>query len=257
MIVTTSKNEDLELRAIEVSDQTISLVLEPGCIDFGFTSTSVGRLNYSTNDIFLFPRHRQMWLRSIKSNVMTVTISDEALAAASEKQNGLKIRCAKYLKDDRIGGLMSAVNAERLIGFPSGKLFLDSVELALAGVLVERHTAQTVANRGAGLTPMRLRRVLELVQSDLQHDLSLQEMADAAGLSIWHFSQMFRKSTSTTPHQFLMRQRVDRARDMLRDPNAKILDVAFACGFKTQQHLARAFRTAFGVSPTEYQRMRR
>src|ERR1700749_1055064 len=128
MIVTTSENEDLELRAIEVSDQTISLVLEQGCIDFGFTSTSVGRLNYNTNDIFLFPRHRQMWLRSIKSNIMTVTISDEALTLASEKQNGLKIRCAKYLKDDRVTGLVSAVNAERLVGFPSGKLYLDSVE---------------------------------------------------------------------------------------------------------------------------------
>lgn len=257
MIVTTGNNEDRELRAIEVSDQTVSLVLEPSCIDFGFTSASVGRLNYNTNDMFLFPRHRQMWLRSITSNIMTVTISDTALTAASEKPNSPKIRCEKYLRDDRIGALMTAVNAERLVGFPSGRLFLDSIELALAAVLLERHTMQTVASRGAGLTPMRLRRVLDLVQSKLQHELSLQEMADAAGLSIWHFSQMFRKSTSTTPHQFLLRQRVERARDLLRNQNAKIADVAFACGFKTQQHLARAFRSAFGISPTEYQRMRR
>jgi len=257
MIVTISKNEDLELRKIEMSNQTISLVLDPGYVDFGFTPKSVGRLNYDTNDVFLFPRHRQMWLRSIKSNVMTVVISDEALATVGKGADSSKIHCAKYLRDDRISALMVAVNADRLVGFPSGKLFLDSIELALAAALVERHTMQTAVSRGAGLTPMRLRRVLELVEANLQHDLSLQEMADAAGLSVWHFSQLFRKSMSTTPHQFLMRQRVERAKDMLRDPSVKVADVAFACGFKTQQHLARAFRNAFDVSPTEYQRKRR
>jgi AraC family transcriptional regulator len=260
MIVTTSKEEDSNARIIEMSDQTVSLVLEPSRIDLGFSPKSMGRFNYDKNDMFLFPRHRRMSLRPINWNVMIVTISDEALlAAASEKNSVPKVTCAKYLKDDRISGLMSAVNADRLAGFPSGRVFLDSIELALSVALLERQAAQRVGSQGTrwGLTPMRLRRVLELVQSNLQHDLSLQEMADVAGLSIWHFSQMFRKSTNTTPHQFLMRQRVERAKDMLQDPSAKISDVAFASGFKTQQHLAQVFRKAFGVSPTEYQRGRR
>jgi AraC family transcriptional regulator len=260
MIVTASKENNSDLRAMEMSDQTISLVLEPSCIDFGFAPKSIGRFNYDTNDVFLFPRHRRMLLRPINWNVMTIIISDEALSAAVGKEtHGSRVQCAKYLRDDRISALMIAVNADRLAGFPSGRLFLDSIELALAAALVERHATQPIASSGArwGLTPMRLRRVLELVQSNLQHELSLQEMADAAGLSIWHFSQMFRKSTSTTPHQFVMRQRVERARDILQDPRAKIADVAFASGFKTQQHLAQAFRKAFGVSPTEYQRGRR
>src|SRR5262249_18811311 len=67
-----------------------------------------------------------------------------------------------------------------------------------------------------------------------------------------HFSQMFRKSTGESPHQFVLRHRVERAREMLCTADARVLDVAVACGFKTQQHFARVFRRLCGASPTEY-----
>ena len=86
----------------------------------------------------------------------------------------------------------------------------------------------------------------------MQDDLSLDEMAQSVGLSTAHFARMFRRSTGETPHQFVRRQRVERAKAMLRTPDARVLDVAVACGFKTQQHFAQVFRDLCGISPTEY-----
>jgi AraC family transcriptional regulator len=63
---------------------------------------------------------------------------------------------------------------------------------------------------------------------------------------------MFRKSTGESPHQFVLRHRVERAKEMLRATEERVLDVAVACGFKTQQHFARVFRRMCGASPTEY-----
>ncbi len=117
------------------------------------------------------------------------------------------------------------------------------------GYLLPRRFVQTY--RG-GLGPARLRRVTELVHAKIEDELSLDEMAQSAGLSTAHFSQMFRKSTGESPHQFVLRQRVDRAKEMLRTAEARVLDVAVACGFKTQQHFARVFRRMCGASPTEY-----
>jgi AraC family transcriptional regulator len=77
-------------------------------------------------------------------------------------------------------------------------------------------------------------------------------MAEAVQLSLAHFSQMFRKSTGESPHQFVLRHRIERAKQMLRAAEARVLDVAVACGFKTQQHFARVFRRVCGTSPTEY-----
>ena len=66
------------------------------------------------------------------------------------------------------------------------------------------------------------------------------------------FSRMFRKSTGESPHHFVLRHRVERAKEMLRAAETRVLDVAVACGFKTQQHFARVFRQMCRVSPTEY-----
>jgi AraC family transcriptional regulator len=63
---------------------------------------------------------------------------------------------------------------------------------------------------------------------------------------------MFRKSIGETPHQFVLRQKIERAKDILREDGPRVLDVAVACGFKTQQHFARVFRQICGASPTEY-----
>jgi AraC family transcriptional regulator len=78
-------------------------------------------------------------------------------------------------------------------------------------------------------------------------------MAQSVELSTAHFSRMFRKSTGETPHKYLLLQRVERAKEMLRSAaDARVMDVAVACGFKTQQHFAQAFRHVCRVSPTEY-----
>ena len=119
----------------------------------------------------------------------------------------------------------------------------------VTGHAVRHHSLRVY--RG-GLAPARLRRVTELVHAKIEEELTLHEMAQCAGLSTSHFLEMFRKSTGESPHQFVMRQRVERAKEMLRDAEMRVLDVAVACGFKTQQHFARVFRRICGASPTAY-----
>jgi AraC family transcriptional regulator len=139
-------------------------------------------------------------------------------------------------------------------GFASGPLFLDSVEQALAVALVDRYAVRhrSVRRYTGGLSPARLRRITELVDAKADDELTLLEMAQSVGLSRAHFARMFRKSTGESPHDFVLRHRIKRAKAMLRAPNSRVLDVALSCGFKSQQHFARAFRYVCGASPTEY-----
>jgi AraC family transcriptional regulator len=90
------------------------------------------------------------------------------------------------------------------------------------------------------------------VHAKIEDGLTIQEMARAVDLSTGHFCHMFRKSTGQSPHQFVRWRQVERAKEMLRSAEARILDVAVACGFKTQQHFARVFRQVCGTSPSEY-----
>ena len=103
---------------------------------------------------------------------------------------------------------------------------------------------------------MQLRRVTSFVHENLHEDVSLMQMAEEAKLSPAYFSQMFHQSTGVAPHQFVLRARVKRAKELLVKEDARVLDVAIACGFQTQQHFARVFRAFCKMSPTQFRKAR-
>src|SRR3981189_3388019 len=186
---------------------------------------------------------------------LQLSISDAALMTSSDGAYGeVALRASRKFGNPRLSALVGAAHAEMVAGFPSGRLFLDSVEQAMAVALVKDRAARhrLVQMYRGGLGSARLRKIKELVQAKMEDDLGLDEMAQSVGLSTAHFGRMFRKSTGETPHQFVLRQKIERAKAMLRAPEARILDVAVACGFKTQQHFAQVFRDVCGIRPTEY-----
>jgi AraC family transcriptional regulator len=237
-------------------EEGLAMMLGPGSIEWGSKRSSMERVDYAAGDLGMCPHHEEKWVGLMNTPHLQLIISDEALMAASErKRSEVGLRAYRKLSDPRLGALGAAVNAERVAGFPSGRLFLDSIEQALAITLVNNYAFQRRPSprihRG-GLTPARLRKVVELVHVEMDSDLSLEELADTAGWSITHFSEMFRQSTGQSPHQFVLNRRVERAKEMLRAAKMRVLDVAVACGFKNQQHFARVFRKVCGASPTEY-----
>jgi AraC family transcriptional regulator len=238
-------------------EEGFAMMWGPGSIEWGSKRSSMERVDYAAGDLGMCPYHEEKWVGLMNTPHLQLIISDEALMAASErKSTEVGLRAYRKFADPRLGALVMAINAERMAGFPSGRLFLESVELALAVALVNNHAVRRPSPRiyRGGLTPTRMRKVVELVHAKMDGDLSLEALADAAGLSITHFSQMFRESTGQSPHQFVLHRRVDRAKELLRAAEMRVLDVAVACGFKSQQHFARIFRKVGGASPTEYRR---
>jgi len=239
-----------------VKDQAVlAMAFRAGSIEMGLHRSEMTRVTYDPGAMALVPRHLEKWFRNEDLHALCVTISDAALAAASNGASGeVELRRVDNLVDARLGALVQAVNAERIAGFPSGRVFLDSVEQALAATLVDGYAARhrPVRTYRGGLGSARLRRIKEFVDAKIEDELTLCEMAQSVELSTAHFSRMFRKSTGESPHHFVLRHRVERAKAMLRVAEGRVLDVAVACGFKTQQHFARVFRRMCRVSPTEY-----
>jgi len=236
-------------------DQAFAMMLRPGSIEWGSKRSTLEKFDYGAGDLALCHRHEGEWVGLMNVSHLQLGISDAALMAGSDGAYGeVELRPSRKFADPRLGAMVAAVHAEMVAGFPNGRLFLDSVEQAMAVTLVNGHAVRhrPVHRARGGLGPARLRRIKELVRAKMEDDLSLDEMAQSVGLSTAHFARMFRKSTGETPHQFVLRQRIDRAKAMLRAPDARVLDVAVACGFETQQHFAQVFRDVCRVSPTKY-----
>ena len=242
-------------------EQFLVKVLTPGVIEVGTRPGELSRYEYSRGGMILCRRDMQEWVRCQGPiEMLMLAVPDQALRAVAEEVGGgePELLPTPRFDDERVGALMTAIQVERAGGFLSGRLYLDAIAQALAAAIMQArgNVRKPLRQFRGGLAPVQFRRVAAFVQEHLEQDLNLRQLAQAAGLSAAYFSQMFRRSTGVAPHQFVLQARVERAKEMLRKSEARVLDVAVACGFQTQQHFARVFRTFCKVSPTDYRRER-
>lgn len=141
-------------------------------------------------------------------------------------------------------------------------LVLDQIQSLLVRHLVTRYgkacgpdTERTLTRAGGGgqLRQSVLKRINELIQERLHEDIRLQDLAQLACISKDHFLRAFRDTVGQTPYHYVLSQRLERARTLLRtERTLPVAEIARRCGFKNLSHFSAAFRRAVGVSPTAY-----
>lgn len=142
-------------------------------------------------------------------------------------------------------------------GVGSG-LLVDSLTCQLSVNILRRH-ADVLFREPDGSDCLSFRQehlVRDYVQTHLDGRLTLDELALATGLSKFHFARRFKASTGTTPHEFVLRRRLDRAQLMLQRTSTPLSEVAQTCGFTDQSHMNRVFRKRLGVTPGDVRRRR-
>ena len=133
-------------------------------------------------------------------------------------------------------------------------LALHSFEQDAAQEVVDAYLGATLApvEVVGGLPPRRLQRVFSHVRENIAQALAVAELAQVVGMSQYYFSKLFKLSTGTTPHQYVMRQRVERAQEILREGQTPLAEVATHVGFETQSHFTSVFRRLSGITPKHY-----
>lgn len=136
-------------------------------------------------------------------------------------------------------------------------LALHSLQEERAQEVVDAYLGSSLAPVEAigGLPPWRLQRVFAYIRENLAREVSVAQLAKTVGMSQYYFSKLFKTSTGTTPHQYVMRQRVERAQELLRERDTALADVATQVGFETQSHFTSVFRHLVGVTPKRYREM--
>lgn len=133
-------------------------------------------------------------------------------------------------------------------------LYADSLANLLAIQLLRQYSSERLPPEKRyvnGLTNRKLALVLDLIESDLSEDLSLNILANAAGLSEYHFLRMFKQSTGYTPHQYVICQRIERAKELLKKTDMTVTEIAYLLGFSSSAHFTHHFRRKTGITPSE------
>ena len=103
-----------------------------------------------------------------------------------------------------------------------------------------------------GLPPRTVRRISEYIDNNIEQRITVEVLANLASLSVSYFVRAFKQSTGVTPHDYLMRRRVQLTIQLLADTGMSLSAIAHAAGFVDHSHFARRFRHHVGMSPRDY-----
>ncbi|MBU1313037.1 MAG: helix-turn-helix domain-containing protein [Alphaproteobacteria bacterium] len=129
-----------------------------------------------------------------------------------------------------------------------GAAYLESLCLVAVGELLQIRPSVSAQR----LSEAQMDRLLEFVEAHLEDDLSVEDLAKVLDLSRFHFSRIFKTTTSRSPYQFLLERRIRRSMDLLRSSTLSIADIATKCGFRSVPQFEEAFRRSMGTRPIRY-----
>jgi AraC family transcriptional regulator len=127
---------------------------------------------------------------------------------------------------------------------------------ALAVHLVSRYSTRerAIQNFVPGGIPRNFQQVIDYINEHLDHNLSLAELANVVQLSSYHFAHLFKQTTGVSPHQYHIRCRIQRAKELLLTKKLTIAEIAHAVGFASQGHLNYHFKRLVGMTPKAFLR---
>ena len=214
-----------------------------------------------TGKISLLTRAEQStwsWAEPIK--VRHVYLSQEGLDQTAQTVFGRDPQSVEI--DDQIAAddplilnCFQMLEHELKTGDMGQRLMIDALRSQIAVHMLRQYAKiKLTSDAGSAFSPLQRRRIIELIESRLGEDISLDDLAEVVGQSAFHFSRQFKSEFGVAPYAYVIRKRVAKAQEMLRQGNTAHKVVALECGFSDQSHFCRTFRKVVGATPAEYQR---
>jgi AraC family transcriptional regulator len=161
------------------------------------------------------------------------------------------------LQDPLIQGILFTLKQELISGGLNTHLFVDQLKTTLVAHLLRTYGVQKaqIVTYANGLPQHKLNQLLDYIEAHLDCSLELEDLAQQVDMSQFYFSRLFKQSLGITPHQYVIQQRVERAKQLLHKGDLSLVEVSLECGFANQGHLNRHFKRLTGTTPKEIARM--
>ena len=201
-----------------------------------------------------FLNHQTNWNQEVEFSV--IAICPTLLNQTTREQREIELIPQFAIADPVIQQLAFALKLEIQTGCLSGRLYGESLGTALAARLVQNYAVSKPSSTftAGGLSQSQLERVINYIKTNLAQDVSILDLATLLNMSESHFSRSFKQSVGISPYQYLMQQRVERAKQLLEQQSIAISTIALDCGFANQTHLTKVFRKMTGMTPKTYRK---
>lgn len=204
--------------------------------------------------------HEGRWDIAGPIGVSHVFLSNERLLACAEELTGgrpLELLGRVGFEDPVAARVMEMLGRDAAMATePAARLFVEQATDLLITQLVRGHSSfgALASPSRRGLADWQLRKVTGYMRDHLDEPIGLDVLANLVGLSRFHFCTAFRQATGSTPHNWLVNLRIERARQLLADPDLPVTEVALAVGYETPSAFTASFRKVVGVTPRDFRR---
>lgn len=214
---------------------------------------------YAKGDISMTPEKTPLFARwDTADDYLQIQIRfrfiQTVAAALDLNPDRLELRPESKTRDSHIESIGIMLLAELRQKNASSRLYVDSLANILAVHLIRQYAAP--AGRfplyKGGIPKRQLSQVIEYMHTHLDQDIRLADLAQILDMSPFHFSRLFKRSLDISPYQYLLHQRIERAKELLKQTDRSIMEIAFCCGFNSHSHLTKQFRQLTGVTPSVY-----
>lgn len=198
------------------------------------------------------------WVFDKPGDIVLVFLNRQLFSQAIEESTGRDARSVEIVPQFVIRDLVLERVAHQLLHeisepSPGSRLVTEALAQELAAHLISAHSNLDLqqGNRPHTMAPTKLKRAQEYINSNLAAEMSLQDIADVAGMSLFHFAKAFKKATGQSPHQHVKEQRLRHARALLHDGSLSISQVAKAVGF-SHSYFTAVFARHMGMTPSKF-----
>ena len=238
------------------TEHTVLISLSDGCKGELTTGSGLGMRGTQTRgSICVLPAGLEHQANTEGTSDHLALYLDQKLidrAAVDSPRSGSFQLLERYTRHDPvISNVGMALLAELDSQGLSGRLYAESLANVLAVHLLRYYTSEEVQLQRfhGGLSSAKLRQVTEFIAENYASEIKLAELAQVAGMSNFHFAREFKRTTGTTPHQYLIKFRVEQAKALLQSQELPLAEVSLRSGFSHQSHFTRLFRKLTGTTP--------
>lgn len=217
-------------------------------------------LQIAAGDINITPAgESRRWRYDGAAEIAVLRIAPSSLDALVQQETGQPAQSTELagqsgIRDAQIEHLCAGLLDELTTGGLATRMRVQLLSSLLAIHLLRRYSkvGSTVGDPSSKLARHKLRKVTDYIDKNLHSDLSLGRVAESLGMSSYHFAHLFKATTGQTPHGYVARCRMDRAKSLLRESNFLVNEIAGMVGYPSQSRFAAVFRQLTGQTPLRY-----